>query len=132
MEQLLLPCVGSEAGVCFARSLRVVDDLEVAPEEASPCEHGDAPATLWDAVAKRRPVQLAGWRSRAVQDGSAARAALPVGLDEDPQLCDHLRRARCVTKGARRVRARGPRKRARETARPRRGPTFIEEQPGCS
>ena len=48
------------ARVRFDRSLRVVDDLEVAPEEASPCEHGDARTTLWEEVADRRPV-LAGW-----------------------------------------------------------------------
>src|SRR5438045_4422132 len=98
MEPLLLPCVGSEAGVRLARSLRLVDDLEVAPEEASPREHGDAGTTLWEEGAARRPV-LAGWGSRAVLHGSTARAALPVGLDEDPWLRDkHQRRARCVTK----------------------------------
>jgi group II intron reverse transcriptase/maturase len=54
VEQLLPSRVGCEEGVCLHRSLRVVDNLEVAPQEASPRTGGDAGKTIRTAGTARR------------------------------------------------------------------------------
>src|SRR5262249_10202381 len=105
----LPPCVGRQADFQLGRLLRLVDRISLAAEEASTCTSESAEGAVPTVEGARGPPGTVAppW-CYAVCHRAGSRWTLPAGFGPPASLRGPSWRARCITKGARRVRKGAP------------------------